>query len=276
MTVKPLHRKRKELRNALESGEELVAHVAENKFYHQILDSTAAELVEDITETRIYTSRLVMEVFLHRAFQSHREVKCCTLFLTDRALRKADFLDNEFARTGIPTGRLHGVPVSAKDPLDIKGYDSTSGYSKFAFKPAENTNTLLDILESEGAIVFCKTNIPQTMWTFECASIMLDTRTLNPHNHNYTPGGSSGGEAALIASRGSILGVGTDAGGSLRIPAHFCGIYALKPTYGRIPQRFATTGHDGQEAILGVSGPMARSIGDLAIFMQVVLDAKAY
>ena len=98
------------------------------------------------------------------------------------------------------------------------------------------SNLTFQILREFGAIPFCITNIPQTMISYACSNPVYGCTT-NPFDNQRTPGGSSGGEASLLALGGSILGLGSDVGGSLRIPAHFCGITALKPTYGRLPER---------------------------------------
>ena len=101
---------------------------------------------------------------------------------------------------------------------------------------AENTQFFIQAMKELGAIPFCITNIPQTMLSYACSNPVYGCTT-NPHDSQRTPGGSSGGEACLIAQGGSILGLGSDVGGSLRIPAHFCGITALKPTQGRLCER---------------------------------------
>lgn len=115
-----------------------------------------------------------------------------------------------------------------------------------------------------------KTNVCQFMMTFESSNPVFG-RTLNPYNHAYVSGGSSSGEGALIGAGGSCLGVGGDIAGSLRIPALFCGIYTLKPSYGRLPLSGNThTGIDGAHEILPTMGPMARSVEDLELFMEAL------
>ena len=243
--------------------------------YDIIIHSTASEIVRAISVDRKWTAEQVMRAHCYRCIEVHKAVNCCTVFMFDRALERARLLDAQFARTGKPIGRLHGVPLSVKDHVNVKGYDATSAYSRFLFTPVEKDCLLVQVLEAEGAIAFCKTNVPQLMMTFECNNPVFG-RTLNPLNTRLSPGGSSGGEAALITAFGSPLGVGSDIGGSLRIPSHFTGICTLKSSFGRVPITGQTTGHRGQEAVKAVLGPMARSVEDLETFMRVVVESETW
>lgn len=130
-------------------------------------------------------------------------------------------------------GPLYGLPLSVKECFYTGGYDSSAGLSKFLENPHQRDGPMIQRLKELGVIPFCMTNIPQTMETYGCSNPIYGP-TLHPFDDDRTPGGSSGGEACLIAKGGSILGMGTDGGGSLRIPSHFCGIVTLKPTDGRI------------------------------------------
>ncbi|XP_013421117.1 fatty-acid amide hydrolase 1-like [Lingula anatina] len=132
-----------------------------------------------------------------------------------------------------PKGMLHGVPVSLKDYFTVKGYDTTHGMARYVDSPWAEDCVVVKVLRYQGAIPFMKTNIPQTNLHFDCSNPIFG-RTLNPWSKQRTPGGSSGGEAAAIAAGSSIVGMGSDIGGSIRIPAHFCGICGIKPTVGRI------------------------------------------
>jgi len=130
-------------------------------------------------------------------------------------------------------GPLHGLPVSIKEQIAVKGIDSTIGFAKFCFKPLDHDAPLVTALKELGAIPFCKTNVPQSVLTYGCGNPIFG-ETVNCLNSKLSPGGSSGGEACLIGGGGSVLGIGSDVGGSLRIPAHFCGITTLKPTRARM------------------------------------------
>lgn len=116
-----------------------------------------------------------------------------------------------------------GVPVSFKDTYNISGYDSSLGMSMFVSKPSLEDSALVKMIKDMGAVILFKTNVPQTLFAFECSNPIFG-RTFNPFSATYTCGGSSGGEAVSLASNSSALGFGSDIGGSLRIPAHYCGM----------------------------------------------------
>ena len=115
----------------------------------------------------------------------------------------------------------------------FQGYDSTIGLAAFVGKPFSETSALVQVLRHQGAIPFVKTNVPQTMLSWECSNPIFGLTT-NPHDTSRTVGGSSGGEAALLAAGGSVLGWGSDIGGSIRIPSSMCGVYGIKPTFARL------------------------------------------
>ena len=154
----------------------------------------------------------VVTAFCKRAAIAQQVTNCLSeMFFQDAAVR-AKQLDDYFAKTGKPMGPLHGLPISLKDTFRIRGYDSSLGIAAFCFKPATTNSPLVDLLLSLGAVLYCKTNVPQTMMALDSHNNVFG-RTMNPANRQLTAGGSSGGEGALIAMRGSILGVGTDVGG---------------------------------------------------------------
>lgn len=126
-------------------------------------------------------------------------------------------------------GPLHGIPTTLKDQFNIKGYDTTLGYVVRAMRPATADAALVQMLRSLGAVILAKTNIPQSIMWCETENPLWGLTT-NPYDPEYTPGGSTGGEAVLIARGASMLGFGTDIGGSIRIPSHMMGIYGLKPS----------------------------------------------
>jgi amidase len=135
-----------------------------------------------------------------------------------------------FQTTGKTVGPLHGVPVSIKDNFAVKGFDSSVGFLSPPFTNAPQTvdSTVVSILRNAGALILCKTNIPQLMMSLEPVNPLWG-RSTNPHNRRVITGGSSSGEGGIVASRGSPLGIGTDIGGSVRGPAAFngvCGCFA--------------------------------------------------
>lgn len=129
---------------------------------------------------------------------------------------------------------------------------------------------MLQVLRRQGALVFARTNVPQTMLSYECSNPVFG-QSLNPHSHLRGPGGSSGGEGSLIGSNGSLLGIGTDIGGSLRIPAAFSGCCGFKPTCGRVSSAGLTSAVPGQEGIRSTAGPMAREVDGLVLVLRALL-----
>lgn len=172
-------------------------------------------------------------------------------------------------------GPLHGLPVSLKDNFNLKGLDATVGFASHVDDPAAYDSTLATILEDAGAVFYVKTNVPTAMMIAESVNNVFG-RTVNPRNRQVTSGGSSGGESALIAFKGSCLGVGTDIGGSLRIPAACTGIFTLKPSFGRFPTLKCRSGMSGQEAVQSVNGPLARTIDDIILEAKTVVDAEPW
>lgn len=166
-------------------------------------------------------------------------------------------------------GPLHGVPISIKSSIEVAGMKCEAGTRLRSGFVATQDAPLVERLRQAGAIILGVTNTPELLMAWETDNSLYG-RTNSPWDLDRTPGGSSGGEAAAIASGMSAGGVGSDGGGSIRVPAHFSGICGLKPTPGRIP----STGHfppsGGPFALLGVVGPMARTIADLKILFEVM------
>ncbi|KAF8733457.1 hypothetical protein AX14_003820 [Amanita brunnescens Koide BX004] len=197
----------------------------------------------------------------------------CVSVMFDWAREQAKTLDDEFAATGKIRGPLHGVPVSLKEQFDIAGVDTSLGFTRWANNPAKAHCDLAEQLIAAGAVIFVKTNVPQTMFAFECCNPLFG-RTTNPYNDAYTCGGSSGGEGALLSMDGSAVGIGSDIGGSLRIPAHFCGIYSLKPSPGRLSFYGARGPSPGFEGIKTTAGPMGRSVDDLELICRTAFGVR--
>ncbi len=172
-------------------------------------------------------------------------------------------------KNGEVRGPLHGVPISIKSSLDLAGLRCEAGTRLRARYVAEQDAPLVARLRNAGAIVLGLTNTPELLMAWETDNLLYG-RTNSPWDLERTPGGSSGGEAAAIAAGMSAGGVGSDGGGSIRVPAHFSGICGLKPTPGRIP----ATGHfpvsGGPFAMIGVVGPMARTVADLKALFEVM------
>jgi amidase len=189
--------------------------------------------------------------------------------LSGSALDQARVADEALAR-GEPCGPLHGVPFSIKDSIEVAGTRCTAGALGRAAAPLSTVDaTLVARLRQAGAIPIAKTNLPDLLFAFESDNLLFG-RTNNPYDLSRTSGGSSGGEAALIAACGSPMGLGSDCAGSVRLPAAFCGIAGIKPTSGRLPR----TGHfppaGGWIEALWQIGPMARYVEDLILMMDLL------
>ena len=186
----------------------------------------------------------------------------------DAALSEARAQDST-AAGGAPRGPLGGLPITIKSAIDVTGLRCETGSASRKNIVATSDATVVARLRAAGAIVLGTTNVAEMLMGYESDN-PLHGRTVNPWNAALTPGGSSGGESAAIAAGCSAGGIGSDGGGSIRVPAHFTGICGLKPTPGRIP----TTGHQppclGPFSLLGVVGPMARYVADVHAMFRVV------
>ncbi|KAF2105042.1 amidase [Rhizodiscina lignyota] len=238
-------------------------------------DATA--LLEKIAGKEVSSYEVVL-AFCKRAAIAQQLTNCLTEIMFEEALIRAKQCDEYLAKNGKVMGPLHGLPISLKDSFNVKGYQTTIGFVSFASHPPAVINSVLvEILIKNGMVCYCKSNLPQSMMSADSDNNLFG-RTLNPNKLSLTAGGSTGGEGALIKMRGSVLGIGTDIAGSVRIPALCDGIFGFKPTVGRIP--FAgkvppgRLGSPGQ--IAPVIGPEGHSVRDMELFMRVVIDAEPW
>ncbi|MFL6621306.1 MAG: amidase [Sulfurifustaceae bacterium] len=231
---------------------------------------SAVELVARLRAGRT-TAAAVLEAHIRRIQEVNPQLNAMIVPLFEQARVAAREADAMRAR-GDVLGPLHGVPITIKESFDIAETPSTAGLASRATLYAKTDNALVERLKRAGAIVLGKTNVPQLLLYNE-ADNPLYGRTNNPWSDGRAPGGSSGGEAALIAAGASVLGIGSDIGGSIREPAHSCGIHGLKPTSGRLSVNGSADEWllAGQEAVLAQPGPLARYVGDLAVVMQVLI-----
>ncbi len=168
-----------------------------------------------------------------------------------------------------PRGPLHGLPVTVKSSIATAGYRCEMGSLLHKGETANEDAVVVARLRAAGALILGTTNCPEFLMAYETAN-RLYGRTRNPWDLERSPGGSSGGESAAIAAGMSAAGLGSDSGGSVRVPAHFTGICSLKPTPGRIPGRGHLPPCVGPFAILGAIGPMARTMGDVALLFRAL------
>jgi len=230
----------------------------------------ATELAQSIRNGEL-SSREVIEAFIARIEEVDPRINALVIRRFGEARKEADEAGAALRR-GEHLGALHGVPISIKDQFHVRGLPTTWGLSRLTGQRAATDGAMVAALRQEGAIVLGKTNVPQTLVAWETDNEAFG-RTTNPWNPGRTPGGSSGGEAALLAAKGSPLGLGGDFGGSLRVPAAWCGIYALKPTARRLsvdpmPVRSAVAA----EGFVAQAGPMARNVADLALGFRVMAE----
>lgn len=265
----------------LESGAKLVEDnlVSKAGFLSKhelaITETQTAKKLLDKLASRELSSTQVTTAFCKRAAMAQQLTNCLTEIFFDRALERAKHLDEYIAEHGAPIGPLHGLPISLKDSFCLKGIPTTLGWTSWVdHGPQTSNSALVEILLKLGAVLYCKTNIPHTMMTADSENNLF-RRTLNPLNTAWTAGGSSGGEGSLVASRGSILGVGTDIAGSIRIPSLCCGVYGFKPSTDRVPFGGQLSGHmEGLPGLKPAAGPIAHSLDDIEVFMKSVLGAS--
>ncbi|TXT04813.1 hypothetical protein VHUM_04081 [Vanrija humicola] len=240
-----------------------------------IVDLDATRLAEAIA-ARKYSAVEVTTAYVKAASVAQQVTNCLVELFAAEALERAAELDAEFERTGKVTGPFHGVPVSIKDHLDVKGHDSPSGFLDMIGNVAKEDAHMVEILRNAGAVFYCKTTNPQSLMHLETECYL--GVTASPWNTDLTAGGSSGGEGALIGMKGSPIGIGTDIGGSVRSPAAACGIYSFKPSVRRLPYGGANipVGPAGYEGILGTHGPMARGVDDLEKYMRLVASTEPW
>ena len=210
------------------------------------------------------TSVAVVEAHLRRIAEVNPTLNAAVEVLTESALIRAREADSALQR-GELWGPLHGVPFSIKDSIAVAGTRCTAGSLGFRHAPLEHEDaTVVARLRAAGGIPIAKTNLPDLLFSFETDNLVFG-RTNNPYDLTRTPGGSSGGEAALIAAGGSPLGLGSDCAGSVRLPAAFCGIAGIKPTSGRLPRTGHVPPFGGWIEKLWQIGPMARFVDDVIL-----------
>ena len=183
----------------------------------------------------------------------------------ERARKRARALD----RRSDSAGPLHGVPMTVKESFDVAGLPSTWGFPEYRENVARADALAVERLQAAGVVVFGKTNVPRALADWQSYNAVYGA-TSNPWNTAHTPGGSSGGSAAAMAAGLSGLEIGSDIGGSIRVPAHFCGVFGHKPTWGLCPPRGHSLAGAAAMTDISVIGPLARSADDLALALDAI------
>ena len=236
-----------------------------------VVSASAKSIARAIRDKRV-SSHEVVQAHLDRIDQVNGKLNAVVYMCAERALAEARDADVALSR-GDKVGPLHGVPMTLKDSLDTEGVVTTYGTTgRVNFVPKRDA-ALVTRLRSAGAILLGKTNTPEITWSGQTLNKVYG-RTNNPFDLERNPGGSSGGAAAIVSACGSPFDIGSDTGGSIRMPAHFCGVAGIKPTSGRVPRTGHIIGYTmGAMDSFTQNGPIARYIEDLALILPVISGA---
>jgi fatty acid amide hydrolase len=227
-----------------------------------------ATSIARLLAAREVSSEEVSRAHLDRIEAADGRIHAFTSVLRDAAIASARRADEELRR-GESRGPLHGMPVTVKESIDMSGEASTLGVVARRDHVSREDGGMVQLLREAGAVILGRTNVSQLLLFHESRNPLFG-QTANPWSLAHTPGGSSGGEAAALAAGMSPLGVGTDIGGSIRVPAHFSGIAGLKPTLDRWTNKGSNGALLGQEAVRSQIGPMARTARDVALLFGAV------
>ncbi|USW48230.1 Putative amidase signature domain-containing protein [Septoria linicola] len=231
----------------------------------QLLSSDVLDITEKTTESLLgelshgtVSSAEVTTAFLQRAGLAQKLTNCVTELLTESAIERITYLDQYLKEHGKPVGILHGLPISVKEHISMKGLDLNAGFASWVGRLGADDASILKLLHRSGAVFFARTTEPQTLMHLECSTNIL------------------GVTGALLGLRGFCLGIGTDIGGSIRSPAGNNGVYGLRPTTYRLPlDGFAAT-MLGEEQIVPVVGPMSTSLAGVKVFMKAIIDQQPW
>jgi len=219
------------------------------------------------------TSREVVEAHLERIEAVNGTINAVVEIRPDEVRKEADAADAKL-KAGGELGALHGVPFSIKVNIDVAGYATTEGVPALKDLIASEDSPIVERMRGAGAVALARTNMPDLGLRINTESSLYGA-THNPWRHGVTAGGSSGGEAAAIASGMSPIGLGNDIGGSLRNPAYACGIASIKPSHGRVPQGNASSIIDMpiNSQLMLANGVLARHVGDVRLGLETVMGA---
>ncbi|MDJ0732753.1 MAG: amidase [Nostocaceae cyanobacterium] len=232
-----------------------------------------AREIAQLIRNREYSAVEVLEAHLAQIEKYNGEINAVVTLDVGGAIAQAKAADAALSR-GEVWGPLHGVPMTIKDSYETQGMRTTFGIPATANYIPSQDATVVTKLRQAGAIIFGKTNVPINCYDWQCQHPNFG-RTNNPWNLNCTPGGSSGGAGAALAAGFTPLEVGSDVGGSIRVPAHFCGVFGIRPTEGSVSGagHIRMAGYPRSMRNLLAYGPMARSIADLKLVLPLLLGS---
>ncbi|NXH70070.1 FAAH1 hydrolase, partial [Hydrobates tethys] len=237
-----------------------------------ILSLPLLELTGRLREGSL-SPKTVLYTYLEKALEVTQQTNCLRHFIPECEEQLQEIQQQR------EKGLLYGIPISIKDHISHQGHLSTCGLVQCLGTPVQEDSVLVKVLKKQGAIPFAMTNVPQSLFSYDCSNPIFG-QTLNPFNHQKSPGGSSGGEGALIAGGGSILGIGSDIGGSIRLPSSFCGLCGLKPTAERLSvwhTRLLNVDICSPPTPVPCAlGPMARDVDSLALCMKALLCQEMF
>ena len=241
--------------------------------FPRLTDKAGALATALAIRTRKISVAEAVDAAITRAGRLDAEIDALAVPDFDRACETARMMDAQARRFDQP---LFGVPMTIKESFDVAGLPTTFGHPQYRDQLATRDAALVRRLKAAGAIIIGKTNVPVDLTDWQSFNPVYG-RTLNPHNPDRSPGGSSGGSAAAVASGIVPCDYGTDIGGSVRVPAHFCGVWGHKTTWGLVPKH----GHDfpglsrqpgfiaAADGPLSIAGPLARNAPDLAVLVEI-------
>jgi amidase len=239
----------------------------------KITNLTAKELIK-LQKSGELTAVEIYKAFSKRGALAHIFTNCAMQLFFDEGLARAAELDKYREEHNDLVGPLHGIPITLKELMNYGGKVTTAGYvaylDKVTSKSPREESVSIQILRKLGAVFYIRDSQPQTVMHLDTQS--FNGRTINPYNRRISPGGSSGGTSAAIALRSGVMGIGSDIGGSIRVPAAFCGLYGIRATTRRVSGLGSTSGGAGQESILSSQGPLTNSIDDLEYYMESYIN----
>ena len=238
----------------------------------ELWELNAATLAKVIRDGRV-SARDAAAACIGRIEAVNTKLTAVTVIYGEEALAAASAADERQA-AGEVLGPLHGVPFGIKENIDVQGWPTTDGVPAFAESVPPRDAPIVEQLKAAGAIPIAATNMPDFALRWHTESSLRGT-TLNPWSHERTPGGSSGGAAVALATGMVPLALGNDLGGSLRVPAQYCGVVSLRPSHGRVARASATMPGEFPLCfqLMYVEGPMARSVADLELVLAAVSNA---